>query len=223
MNLINISTEFNSDKQWRHKYFNIYEQYFNPYKNQNIKLFEIGILNGESLRIWEKYFNNEKSIFYGVDIDMNQISGTFNDRVIIEKVNQRNREEVITFAEKYGKFDIIIDDGDHQPLSQQMCFGILFKYLNPKGIYVIEDLHTSYNIGRLQLDKTQISTIDILMILKNKLQITSDFMKQEEIDFVVNNYEYCDIKRYDVEKNEIVDSVMFGNKTPSEIAFIKKK
>jgi hypothetical protein len=45
---------------------------------------------------------------------------------------------------EYGTFDVIIDDGSHLLAHQQASFDYLFGILNDRGIYVIEDLHTSY-------------------------------------------------------------------------------
>jgi SAM-dependent methyltransferase len=41
-------------------------------------------------------------------------------------------------------FDIIIDDGSHDVAHQQMTFGKLFDLLKPGGIYIIEDMCTSF-------------------------------------------------------------------------------
>ena len=47
-------------------------------------------------------------------------------------------------AKEYGPFDIIIDDGSHYVEHQLFSFKLLFKHLNNNGIYIIEDVHTSY-------------------------------------------------------------------------------
>lgn len=39
---------------------------------------------------------------------------------------------------------MIVDDGSHIPSHQMASWHYLFKTLKPGGIYVIEDLHTSY-------------------------------------------------------------------------------
>jgi len=46
-----------------------------------------------------------------------------------------------------GKFDIIIDDGSHQMQHQMASLYLLFNAIKPGGIYVVEDLHTSYWSG----------------------------------------------------------------------------
>lgn len=45
-------------------------------------------------------------------------------------------------------FDIIIDDGSHKTSEQIKSFEILSKQLNKGGLYVIEDLHTSFFNGK---------------------------------------------------------------------------
>ena len=43
------------------------------------------------------------------------------------------------------KFDIIIDDGSHQPAHQKTSFNTLWPNLNDGGLYIIEDFHPFYN------------------------------------------------------------------------------
>ena len=44
-----------------------------------------------------------------------------------------------------GQFDIIVDDGSHLPWHQLFTFEIMFEtWLKPGGLYVIEDVETSY-------------------------------------------------------------------------------
>ena len=46
------------DKYTDHLYTQIYDNYFHPLKNHDIKLFEIGIYRGASLKMWNDYFCN---------------------------------------------------------------------------------------------------------------------------------------------------------------------
>ncbi len=43
-----------------------------------------------------------------------------------------------------GGVDIVLDDGSHVGSHQRTSFETLFPLLNEGGIYLIEDLHTSY-------------------------------------------------------------------------------
>ena len=46
--------------------------------------------------------------------------------------------------EEIGPVDVIIDDGGHTMNQQKTSFKVLFPYLKSDGVYIIEDLHTSY-------------------------------------------------------------------------------
>jgi len=46
-----------------------------------------------------------------------------------------------------GGWDIIIDDGSHIPRHQLVSFSALFPFVRPGGVYVIEDIESSYYDG----------------------------------------------------------------------------
>ena len=46
--------------------------------------------------------------------------------------------------EEVGPFDVIIDDGSHRSEHIRATFAILFPLLTPNGVYVVEDVQTSY-------------------------------------------------------------------------------
>ena len=47
-------------------------------------------------------------------------------------------------AESGGDFDIIVDDGSHNPAHMLFTFDMLFAHLRPGGLYIFEDVETSY-------------------------------------------------------------------------------
>jgi hypothetical protein len=63
------------------------------------------------------------------------------DNIYIKIGDQENVEFLKSLGES---FDLIIDDGGHTVKQQLVSFETLFPILNPGGMYVIEDLHTSY-------------------------------------------------------------------------------
>lgn len=123
---------FGTDKA-EHGYLDFYEKYL-P-KNPK-KILEIGVKEGRSIRMWQKYFPETE--IHGLDLFMEfpipDIPGvTFHqgnqcDWRILE---QLRRED----------FDVIIDDGSHNSRDQMMTFFGLF---NGKH-YFIEDLHCCRN------------------------------------------------------------------------------
>lgn len=49
-----------------------------------------------------------------------------------------------TIGERYGPFDVIVDDGSHQASHIITTFETMFPYVTAGGMYVMEDLHTQY-------------------------------------------------------------------------------
>jgi cephalosporin hydroxylase len=49
-------------------YFDIYDRYFNRFKNRPITIVEIGVSHGGSLQMWKEYFGTQ-AIIWGIDID----------------------------------------------------------------------------------------------------------------------------------------------------------
>ena len=56
---------FKTDKSSKyHNYTKYYEKYFEKYLNENINLLEVGVANGCSLKLWEKYFKKGIIFFF---------------------------------------------------------------------------------------------------------------------------------------------------------------
>jgi hypothetical protein len=127
----------------RHSYTYFYDTLFTSIRDNNLLILEIGICGGGSLKLWEEYFPNATII----GLDINDESELSNDRTHVFQLDQSNEEELQNFVnqckENGYEFDIIIDDGSHHIRDQQLTLGYLFPLLKSKGIYIIEDLHTS--------------------------------------------------------------------------------
>lgn len=104
-------------------------------------MLEIGVLHGHSARMWKNYF--ERGFIYGVDIDLGCLRHV-EERIEIFIGKQGDTAFLSEVLSKMGTPDIIIDDGSHMMVDQKITFQFLFPLLAAKGIYVIEDLHTSY-------------------------------------------------------------------------------
>ncbi len=122
-------------------YYDAYEFHFSSLKNAEITLLEIGVQNGGGLWTWRKYFANGR--IFGLDIDP-ECEKHAGDRVRVFIGDQRDETLLRAVNEAAGGLDIVIDDGGHTMEQQRRSFEILFPLLRENGIYVIEDLHTSY-------------------------------------------------------------------------------
>ena len=95
--------------------------------------------------MWKHYFGKEAYI-YGIDIDP-KCQQLEEDRVEIFIGSQTDRNFLEYVRNKIGTIDIIIDDGGHT-MEQQICsFEELYLALQETGVYLVEDLHTSYWAG----------------------------------------------------------------------------
>lgn len=129
--------------KWVH-YFYIYDRLFREYREKNhpLTIMEIGVDRGGSLEIWKKYLP-EGSKIHGVDINpkCNEIS--FSENIFFHLGSAADR----SFMEKTfdnTEFDIILDDGSHICSDVIETFNIMFPKIKNGGLYIIEDLHTSY-------------------------------------------------------------------------------
>jgi hypothetical protein len=124
-------------------YFDIYDSYFNKFRNKKITIVEIGVYQGGSLQMWRKYFGKEATI-WGIDIDPRCKSlEEENTHILIG--SQEDPLFLKSIIAKIGPIDILIDDGGHTQNQQIISFEELYNQVNPDGgIYLCEDVHTSY-------------------------------------------------------------------------------
>jgi O-antigen biosynthesis protein len=140
--LTQIFDKYNSDKNssW-HNYCRQYDSVVAEYRDKPIRLLEIGVFKGESLKVWREVFKNAIAI---VGIDINNYCKQYeniNNGIYVEIGNATNKEVVINLVKKYGPFDIIIDDGSHFNKDVIDSFEALFPTLNNNGLYIVEDTH----------------------------------------------------------------------------------
>jgi hypothetical protein len=123
-------------------YFDIYQRYIGP-KRFEVKTFvEIGVKDGNSLRVWKEYFPN--AIIYGIDIDPN-CNSIKEDRIEIIIGDQNDDTFLQSLVEKFNNtIDILLDDGSHITRHQIKTFEYLYPCINKNGFYIIEDLANSY-------------------------------------------------------------------------------
>jgi hypothetical protein len=203
--------ESTSDKK-EHNYIEFYEKYFQPLREKELNILEIGIyrppategilvgrtrarIPAASLKAWYEIFPNSQ--IYGADVD--DFKNVDNDRISTFVLDQSNRSanKGLGILSSLGiEFDIIIDDGGHTMPQQQITLGYLFKYLKSGGIFVVEDLLTSYLLPTTyNPTKTRHSTLSILQALSEGNKISSDLMLPEEIDYLMENCESCVVEK----------------------------
>ncbi len=126
--------------KWHH-YFDIYHRHFQSFRGREPVVLEIGVFHGGSLQMWKKYFGHGARIV-GIDIDprckqfeeaqVEVLIGDQEDRAFLAEVRQR-----------LPHIDIVIDDGGHTMGQQIASFEELYLHVQPNGLYLCEDIHTS--------------------------------------------------------------------------------
>lgn len=145
--LTDLGERYGTDKVHDHHYTPHYHQRFAEFRNMEITLLEIGVggygdptAGGASLRMWRDYFG--KATIVGVDIEPKTLD--LGDRVYVEQGDISDRRVIDRLAERYGPFDIIIDDGSHRYDDIVTAWAYLWEHLRMGGWYVVEDLQTSF-------------------------------------------------------------------------------
>ena len=127
--------------KWRH-YFEIYDRHCTRFRQRDITLLEIGVGGGGSLQIWRKYLGPKARIF-GLDSNPEckrlESAGT---QIFIG--NQGDPNFLEHLATEIGPIDILIDDGSHAYKDQLATFRALFNHVRKDGLYICEDLCSSY-------------------------------------------------------------------------------
>lgn len=123
-------------------YFEIYDKYFQKYRNKECTIVEIGVFRGGSLQMWKDYFGSKAQII-GIDVVESTLQYA-EEQISIKIGSQSDREFWKKFKEEYPKVDILIDDGGHTMEQQIVTFEEMFDHIAEDGIFLSEDLHTSY-------------------------------------------------------------------------------
>lgn len=166
--LTDLAVRFESDKWGGHWYTPHYQRYFERMRDLPVKILEIGVggyelpeSGGASLRMWKHYFR--RGLIYGLDIF--EKAGIEEPRIQVLRGDQGDARYLHEMAHELGPFEIVIDDGSHCNEDVVTSFNALFPHVRPGGLYVVEDVQTSYWPGwGGAADPTAATTTSIALI-----------------------------------------------------------
>jgi len=137
----------NNDKRliskWLH-YFEVYDRHFSKYRGKEVTILEIGVSHGGSLQMWKDYFGDKAKI-YGIDIDP-RCKQFEEENIEIFIGSQSDKKFLSKVKSQIPDLNILIDDGGHTMNQQIVSFEELFGKVKEDGIYLCEDIHTSYHL-----------------------------------------------------------------------------
>jgi len=184
-------------------YLKSYENNFEKYRDK-VKVFcELGVSHGASLIAWKNYFPNAQIV--GIDNDAEtcrpelidgrgfpkfarKYLGDKSEDISIEIGDATDIDFLNTTAEKYGGFDIVLDDCSHLGIQMQTSFEVLWNHT--RFVYAVEDLQTQMNVKYVQ-DGNFIDYMNTLVNgevtdIKNKTTFMSNKKTISQID--IENY-----------------------------------
>ncbi len=136
---------FKKSKYLSLKYFNyfpIYDSLLKKFRNKKIVFVEIGVFSGGSLFMW-RHFLGKKAKIIGIDLnpDIKRFKKYGFEMVIGDQSDEGFWKK---FFKKYGKVDIILDDGGHTNYQQIKTVNSCVPNIRDGGLLITEDVHTSY-------------------------------------------------------------------------------
>jgi hypothetical protein len=151
-------TLFGSDKDTRHSYGPLYLEAIKDIESPRILEIGVGSVNdypyagfpssaltpGGSLKAFRHLF--PKALIVGIDIDpcsINTIKSNSFFGYIVDQTSDESLAQAKSQLINHGPFDLIIDDGFHDPHANIRTLKALFELLDQNGTYVIEDVHNS--------------------------------------------------------------------------------
>jgi hypothetical protein len=190
--LAELCEQYRTDKcPFHHDSVEIYETLFSPFKHKNLRILEIGVFQGNSMRLWEAYFPTAQ--IFGVDIESKSHYDSRRVKTLV--ADQGKRDDLARVLTATGRdFDLILDDGGHRMDQQQISFGTLFPTLKSRGLYIIEDIHTSFpelypNFG-VEPDG-QNSTYAMIDRFVKTGKFRSKYLTDAENEYLNKNISHC--------------------------------
>jgi hypothetical protein len=131
--LHDIGCRWGTDKGTVHSYLEIYDGLLGHLRDEPITLLEIGM--GWSAFMWLEYFPRARVHVIDKDRPHSAPEGA---RLKFHVMRQEDETALARLQDE--RFDIIIDDGSHEPAHQLLTCHALWGCLNDGGYYFVEDL-----------------------------------------------------------------------------------
>ena len=213
MTLTEIGLKYQTDKATHHKFTDYYHSILSEIRYDKLNVLEIGISFGGSLKMWEEYFINSK--IYGCDIvsELDRLKNNSRNiyfdynRTKTFVINQEKKDDLLLLP---NNLNLIIDDGGHTMLQQQVTLNVMIDKLIENGIYILEDLHTSkpyfndfQDYGRTDTN----NTINLLNDLKTGIMSSNDyFITKDEFTILYNKIKSIEI--IEINDNSITSKII---------------
>jgi hypothetical protein len=185
-----------------HSYQWAYERYLRPRRCEKMKVLEIGLgcnmpysqthgsVEGRSVQLWLSFLPKSSIGIFEFDKvcatnwfknDPHKIGRHILDaRVKVTTGDQSNTEDLKAAMNVLGPQDVIIDDGGHSMMQQQTSLWYLFPLLRPGGVYILEDLSTSFVLDLFHDKPNMLTMVDYISQIISGLHSPSHAAKLDK-------------------------------------------
>lgn len=167
-----IAERVHTDKV-THGFTEFYPRHMYKLRHRPVKLLEVGLLHGSSLDLWDNYFDSADIHILEFNQEYIDIQKEKSPHVNFTNLNMDDKKAIKKYVEtqELGTFDIVIDDGGHTMLQQMNALVYLLPLLKPGGIFVMEDVHTSFQ----ELGK-EFGVLDIIAYTDSVLHVIQNII-----------------------------------------------
>jgi len=180
--LDSLGRQFQTDKSSLcHDYLEFYDEFLKDWRDaQSVRVLELGVGSGASLKMWEAYF--EAGLVIGIDKNA-QCRALATGRVRIDILDQEDIAGLMRVALNYGPFHLVVDDGSHMWEHQVLALRSLFPLLKSRGVYILEGIDSSYGrYAETHRGMAEISAADYLKRFLDNLVADSAIDTAAEAD-----------------------------------------
>ncbi|KAJ9472535.1 8-demethyl-8-(2-methoxy-alpha-L-rhamnosyl)-tetracenomycin-C 3prime-O-methyltransferase [Diplonema papillatum] len=195
--LADIGRGIGSDKIVVHQYHVPYDLHFAQFRSKPaFDLLEVGLgclgLKdvGLGVRLWGEYFTHARMDVVEYDgacarkfaADPKKRGWIPERGAALHVGDQSDAAFLEQLAQFRGGWDVVIDDGSHEPAHQILTFRALFPHVRSGGKYSIEDLQTSFSPGRWGGEGTATHWVGTYLMRRVHTQPKSSDGEAEQLD-----------------------------------------
>lgn len=143
MSLKELIDNSKTDKDTTHSYLDLYQSLLEKKKETAVKVLEIGIHKGGSIKMWDDFFINAD--VYAVDTLPKE--KMWEELLNKQSIHLYNSEDAYNsgfvqneFIDNKFQFDVMLDDGPHTLQSMIQFIKLYLPLLKHDGILIIEDV-----------------------------------------------------------------------------------
>ncbi len=188
-----------------HAYSKIYEKIFFDKKEKNCNILELGSFYGNASASFFFYFKYSRIFSGDIYPDLFRYKSKRINNFFIDTSSEDSIKKIL--LSKKINFDIIIEDAGHFFKDQIISLFLLFRKLNPGGLFITEELDFPDTRKDMNINNEKPTLKNILLSILEQKEFDSKYISKDDKRYLLENYASIEIFKGNV----------------NEIALIKKK